>query len=212
MQYPLDAKVECTDGVCGQSKYVVINPVTDQVTHIVVKEDSDHDREYLVPVDYVTETRTDEVRLQCSKAELEQMEPFIKTTYIQEKVPDTIFGGGGGTFGMGAYYSLPYVTPEKTVYEPVEDKQVPPGELAIRRGAHVEATDGRVGRVDEFVVDPKNSHITHMVMREGHLWGKKEVVIPVSAIDNTSEDTVFLKLDKSQVEALPAFPVHRRWS
>ena len=30
---------------------------------------------------------------------------------------------------------------------------MPPGELAVRRGSHVRATDGDVGRVDEFLVD-----------------------------------------------------------
>jgi hypothetical protein len=82
----------------------------------------------------------------------------------------------------------------------------------VRRGTRVEATDGYVGQVDEFVVDPGNGHITHLVMREGHLWGKKDVVIPVSAMGDTHTDTVFLKLTKLQIESLPNFPLHRRWS
>jgi hypothetical protein len=45
-----------------------------------------------------------------------------------------------------------------------------------------------------------------LVMREGHLWGKKEVTIPLSAIGDTHEDTVFLKLDKKLIESLPIFP------
>jgi hypothetical protein len=62
------------------------------------------------------------------------------------------------------------------------------------------------------VVNPKNSHITHLVMREGHLWGKKDVIIPISAMGDTREDTIFLKLNKHQVESLPTFQVNRRWS
>jgi uncharacterized protein YifN (PemK superfamily) len=76
----------------------------------------------------------------------------------------------------------------------------------------VEATDGYVGHVDEFVVNPENGHITHLVMREGHLWGKKDVILPLSAMGDTHDDTVFLKLDKHQIASLPIFPVHRRWS
>lgn len=110
---------------------------------------------------------------------------------------------------------MPYVTPEITIYEPVENQQIPMGELTVRHGTCVEAKDGFVGHVDEFVVNPENGHITHMVMREGHLWGKKDVIIPLSAMSamgNTSEDTVFLKLDKHQITALPTFLVHRLWS
>ena len=212
MEIPLNAQVECTDGVCGRSVYVLINPVVDQVTHLVVREDSSPNTEYIVPVDVVTATIADTIRLRCSKAELEKMDPFIKTEFIEEKVPDMYSGYSGGMYGMGAYYYLPYVTPERTVHVPVEHQQIPPGELAVRRGTRVEATDGYVGKVDEFVVNPENGHITHLVMREGHLWGQKDVIIPLSAMGETREDTVFLKLDKHQIESLPTFPVHRRWS
>lgn len=211
MEIPVQAQVECTDGVCGRSVYVLINPVIEQVTHLVVKETSSPQREVIVPVDLVSATIADTVQLRCSKAELEKMDPFIQTRFVEEKVPD-LYAGSGVAYGMGTYYYWPYVTPERTVRVPVEDQQIPPGEVAVRRGTRVEATDGDVGRVDEFVVNSENGHITHLVMREGHLWGQKDVIIPLSAMGNTREDTVFLKLDKHQIESLPTFPVHRRWS
>jgi sporulation protein YlmC with PRC-barrel domain len=212
MEIPLQAQVECTDGVCGRSTYVLINPIVDQVTHLVVREDSSPHTEYIVPVDVVAETIADTIRLRCSKAELEKMDPFVETTFIKEKVPGWYSGYSGGTYGMGSFYYMPFVTPEITVYESVDHQQIPPGELTVRRGTRVEATDGYVGHVDEFVVNPENGHITHLVMREGHLWGQKDVIIPLSAMDDTREDTVFLKLDKHQIESLPTFPLHRRWS
>jgi uncharacterized protein YrrD len=212
MEIPLNAQVECTDGVYGHSEYVLIDPVTDQVTHMIVKEDSSPNTEYIVPVDSVAETIDDTIRLHCSKAELEKMDPFIKTKFIEEKAPDRQFVYVGGGMGMGSYYYFPYVSAESSVYEAVEHEQIPPGELAVRRGTRVEATDGYVGKVDEFVVNPKNGHITHLVMHEGHLWGKKDVIIPISAMGDDRRDTVFLKLDKHQIESLPTFPLHRRWS
>ncbi len=210
MEIPLNAQVECTDGVCGRSVYVLINPVIDQVTDLVVRENSSH-TEYIVPVDVVSKTIADTIQLRCSKEELEKMDPFIKTTFIEEKIPDRNFGYGGGGYGMGFSYIKPYVTPDKTVQVPTEHQEIPPGELAVRRGTRVKATDGYVGHVDEFVVNPENCHITHLVMREGHLWGQKDVIIPLSAMGETREDTVFLKLDKHQIESLPTFPLHRRW-
>ena len=211
MEIPLNAQVECTDGICGRSMYVLINPVIDQVTHVVVKEDSSHNTEYIVPIDFVTATVADTIRLRCSKAELEKLDPFITTTFIEEKVPERNLGYAGGMLGTGSYY-LPYVTADRTVYESVKSQQIPPGELAVRRGTRVEAKDGYVGKADEFVINPENGHITHMVMREGHLWGKKDVIIPISLVGDTREGTVFLKLDKLQTEFLPTFPLYRRWS
>jgi len=139
------------------------------------------------------------------------MKQFIKTTVIAKKVPDRNFGNMDGMYRIGSYY-LPFVTAEITEYETVDKQQIPAGELAIRRGTQVEATDGRVGHVDEFVINPKTDHITHLVMREGHLWGKKDVIIPVSAISQSSEEVVLLKLDKHQIESLPIFPLQRNWS
>jgi sporulation protein YlmC with PRC-barrel domain len=212
MEIPLQAQVECTDGVCGHSAYVLINPVIDKVTHLVVREDASN-TEYIVPVDLMDETIADMIRLRCSKAELKQMPPFIKTTFIEEKVPNKNFHYPGGLYGGEGYFYLPYVSSaEETIQVSVKRKQIPGGELTAHRGTRVEATDGYVGKVDEFVVNPKNGDITHLVMREGHLWGQKDVIIPLSALGTTLNDTVFLKLDKHEIESLPTFPLHRRWS
>jgi sporulation protein YlmC with PRC-barrel domain len=208
MEIPLNAQVECTDGVCGHSVYVLVDPLVDEVTNLVVQEASPPNTEYIVPVDVISATIANTIQLRCSKAEMEKMTPFVKTEFVQEILPDY----SGFRDRMGSYYYMPYVIPDIAVQVPVETQQIPPGELAIRRGTHVEATDGFVGKVDEFVVNPKNGHITHLVLREGHLWGKKDVIIPVSAMGETREDTVFLKLDKRQIESLPTFPVSRRWS
>ena len=212
MEIPLQAQVECTDGACGRSAYVLINPVIDKVTHLVVREDASN-TEYIVPVDLMNETIANTIRLRCSKAELKKMPPFIKTTFIKEKVPNKNSNYPGGLYGGEGYFYLPYVTSaEETIQVPVEHKQIPGGELTVHRGTRVEATDGYVGQVDEFVIDPVNGQITHLVMREGHLWGQKDVIIPLSALGTTLNDTVFLKLDKHQIEALPTFSLHRRWS
>jgi hypothetical protein len=211
MEIPLNAQVECTDGVCGHSVFVLINPVLDEVTHLVVREDSSS-KEYIVPIDVVSETLADTIQLSCGKAELEKMDPFIKMEFVEEKVPESYVNYGGGMYTAGSYYYMPYVTPGMTVQVPVDHRQIPPGELAVRRGTRVEATDGYVGHVDEFVVNPENCHITHLVLREGHLWGQKDVIIPISAVGEPREDTVFLTLNKHQIEFLPTFPLHRRWS
>ena len=56
--------------------------------------------------------------------------------------------------------------------------------------------NAQTGCVDEFPVDPANGHITHLVLREGHLWGQEDVTIPISEIARIEEGTVYLKLNK----------------
>jgi sporulation protein YlmC with PRC-barrel domain len=212
MEIPLQAQVECTDGICGRSVYVLIDPLFDQVAHLVVQEDLSPNTEYIVPVGFISATIADTIRLNCSKAELEQMKPFVKTEFVESKMPVQNVGFAGGMYGIGSYYYMPYDVPEITMQVPVEHLQIPLGELAVQRGTRVEAKDGYVGQVDEFVVNPETGHITYLVMREGHLWGAKNVLIPFSAMDDTGDDTLFLNIDKQRLKSLPTFPVHKLWS
>jgi sporulation protein YlmC with PRC-barrel domain len=203
MDIPVKAEVTCVDGVCGQSTYVIINPVSRRVTHVVVKQKKGLHAEHLVPLDLVANTTHDLIRLRCTTDELSKIEPFTETEYVQERIPDV-------DYLQEAYLVWPYHIPEIDTAIPITHQRIPHGELAVHRGARVEATDGHVGRVDEFLVDPVDTHITHLVLREGHLLGQKEVTIPVSHIDHIEEDTVHLSLDKHSVEVLPAIPIRRR--
>jgi len=212
MEIPLQAQVECMDGVCGRSVYVLIDPLIEQVTHLVVKENTSPNTEYVVPVGVISTTIANTIRLNCKKAELEQMKPFVKTEFVESRVPIRNVGFADGMYRIGSYYFMPYVQPEVTMQVPVEHFQIPPGEMAVQRGTRVEAKDGYVGKVDEFVVNPQTGRITYLVMREGHLWGAKNVIIPLSAMDDTGDDTLFLNMDKHQVESLPTFAVRRLWS
>ena len=64
------------------------------------------------------------------------------------------------------------------------------------------ALDGEIGKVQGFLVDPGDNHITHVLLQEGHLWGRKEVSIPISAVTGVDAG-IRLNITKKQVEDLP---------
>ncbi len=201
MDIPVNADVICEDGSCGRSTYVIIDPTTWQVTHVVVKEKGFPYVERQVSLDRVAETGHRTIRMKCTRDELAATDQFIEMEFLSGAEPYS-------SYEADEYMVWPYTLPDG-VRVPLEHQRIPPNELAVRRNAKVEATDGHVGVVDEFLVDPTNGHITHLVLREGHLWGKKEVTIPVSQIDRIEESTVWLKLDKRSIEALSAIPIKR---
>ena len=204
MDLPVNAQVQCNDGPGGRSTYVVIDPSAQQLTHLVVKDRKSPHTEFLVPIEQVEGTTPTSILLHCSSHELKKMDHFIDLEYVRVDVPSYQYLGGPQSI-------LPHsILADKKQEVMIEHEHIPEGELAVSGGADVEATDGHLGRVDEFLVDKENGHITHLVMREGHLWGQKEVAIPVSNIESMREDTVYLKLDKRDVHKLPAVPV-RRW-
>jgi sporulation protein YlmC with PRC-barrel domain len=110
--------------------------------------------------------------------------------------------GGMGMGGMGMGRGMGSV-PQAVSYD-----KVPVGDVEVRRGEHVHATDGRIGRVRGLVIDPSDYHVTHVLLDEGHLWGEKEVAIPISAVTSV-DDGVQISLTKDEVRDLPAVDVDR---
>jgi uncharacterized protein YrrD len=209
MDIPLNVDVYCTgEEVCGHSVCIILNPVTQAVTHFVVQTKGWAQLEYMVPVELIVESTPHKIQLRCSRKQLVQLDPFTHFEFLNPYgVEYPHLPPMYETDGMGIW---PYAVPEdQETAVPVED--IPYGELAIHRGAHVEAADGHIGCVDEFLVNPKNSHITHLILREGHLWGQKDITIPVTEIDHIEEDRVYLKLNKDSIEQLPGIPIKRWW-
>jgi uncharacterized membrane protein/sporulation protein YlmC with PRC-barrel domain len=200
---PLNANVECAAGPCGQSTCLIVDPSTLQVTHLVVRENKRPHTERLVPVEHAVETTPDLIRLHCTEAELGNMDPFVVTEYHQVEMPRYHVAQAQGA---PTYASAESVTVEE------EQEQIPEGELAIRSGAEVHATDGKVGQVDELLVDPESGKITHLVLKDGHPWDKKDVLMPLAAVEKVEHGIVYLKLDKQTVASMLAIPEQQRHS
>ena len=69
MDISVHTEVHCTDGLVGKSTHIVVDLVTEQVTHIVVKLKESR-REYLVPLEKITSSDREEIQLNCSKDEV----------------------------------------------------------------------------------------------------------------------------------------------
>ncbi len=200
MDIPMKAKVQCADGPAGHSTLVIIDPTNNKITHVVVKERQSPHIERLVPIRYVTDTADDLIHLCCSWRQLSEMRPLSLTEFVRADMPDV---------DDKSYECLmhPYVVPK---WVRVKHKSIPPRELAVRRGTQVIATDGTVGHVEEFVIDPASGNITHLVLLGGHLWDQEEVAIPITEIERVEERAVHLVLDRKGVKALPSVPVRRQ--
>jgi hypothetical protein len=48
MEIPINAAVSCTDGTYGDTTCVIIDPISEQITHVVVQESHDEYSEHLV--------------------------------------------------------------------------------------------------------------------------------------------------------------------
>ena len=194
---PLDARVHCSDGSAGRSTCLILDPIREVVTQVVVYDGGRPiELERVVPVERIADTTHDSILLDCTRDELRELPPFDSVGYIPREDD-----AGTRTFFW------PFARPE-AVNLPLEHERVPFGELALRRGADIEASDGHVGKLGELLVD-EEGRITHVVIMEGHLWGRREVAVPVSMVEDAAEDLVRLRVDRTAVGELPAVPVKR---
>jgi hypothetical protein len=54
-----------------------------------------------------------------------------------------------------------------------------------------------------LVVERGGHHVTHVLLREGHMRGRKEVAIPIGAVTKIGTLLIHLSLTKHQVKDLP---------
>jgi sporulation protein YlmC with PRC-barrel domain len=200
MDLALNAAVRCSDGSGGQITRIILNPLTKKVTDIVVRGPSRLGAERLVPVEEIVTATPEEVTLQLTRKALSRMQRFITHEFVPQQ--DTSMSGGAA-----ATFYWPYSIPARDTLD-VTHPAIPPEELAVRRSDRVEAIDGQIGHVDALLIDPQTEAITHLILREGHLWGRRELTIPISQIVAIEDGVVRLGVDKATVETQPAIPTH----
>jgi hypothetical protein len=209
-EFTLGARASCSDGSCGEVIRTILDPAARTVTHLVIQPGHHAADGRLVPVGLV-EPGPGEIRLRCSLADFDRLEPAEEIDLVQGVDyaggygPDAVagygnvgaMGVGGSVSGMGIGMDLGHDTPIVT------SDNVPEGETEVVRHERIHAVDGEIGRLKGFAVDPADHRVTHVLLREGHLWGRREIAIPVSAVASL-DDGIRLNITKKQVEELPS--------
>jgi hypothetical protein len=202
VEYEIGAAVTCRDGACGQLVRVVLDPVARAITHIVVEPKHRQGQERLVPVDLI-DAGAPEMCLLCSISEFDKLEYAAEIHFLSESAGD--LGYGNGEVAVWPYYGLGGAIGGGMPEAPQTyfTSRVPAGEVEVRRGEQVHASDGDIGRVHGLVIDPSNHRVTHVLLQEGHLWGKKQVSIPMQSVKAVDGEGVHLDLTRDEVRDLP---------
>ncbi len=79
------------------------------------------------------------------------------------------------------------------------------GDLAVRGDQPVHSTDGEIGKIRAVMVDAGSRRVTHILLQEGHLWGKREVAIPWGSVTSL-DGGVHLSLTSEAIKKLPEVP------
>lgn len=219
-QFTIGAEASCSDGVCGEVTRVVVDPVAETLTHLVVEPKHQQGAGRLVPL-ALLDTASSEVRLRCTLADFDKLDAADETHFLPGNRGYGGYGrgqalllpyygvGAGMGMGMGASgLGLGMTTGmgRGNLDQPVTTDLVPSGEVSVHRGDRVIALDGEIGRVQGLVIARPDHQMTHVLLQEGHLFGRKDVAIPISAV-TTVDDGIHLNISKQQVKDLPAIDI-----
>ena len=216
MRLELDKPVILDGEEVGKLGDLVVDPVAKRVTHLVVKPHHGDDTSHLVPIELAESAEGDDgkIALTCSRAEFEALPAVEEFTYL--RLDEVKTDDPNWDVGVSDILALPYYdsTGLAGPVEAVGDMgvvwdRVPKGEVELRRSSRVMSADNEyLGDVDGFLVDD-GEHITHFVLERGHLWGRREVTVPIGAVASVESDVVTLSLSMDEVGALPSHRVHR---
>lgn len=213
MRLVLGHAVHCTDAKFGELADVVIDPVSGRVTHLVVQPHGRHDSARLVPIERAS-AAGDGVALDGSIADIEALDTVHESAYL--RVGEFPVSDPDWDIGTEDVLALPLyqemdgmgIVSDPNPNVMVNYDRIPKHEVEIRRSSAVMSADGhRLGHVDGFLIG--TGETADIVLERGHLWGKREIVIPAAAVARVETDVVTLSVTKDDVDALAARRVHR---
>ena len=214
MRLDLDAKVRAHDGEeIGSVDRAIVDPRTNEVTHIVVRTGAIFGRDIMVPRSDLERANQDGdiVQLDLSKDELERFPDFVPEQYGAP--PPTWVAPAGYGFPSSGYAwpvamdpmmgPMPMVVPDEAVDDEIEE----PDQVTLTKGALVLDRDSDdIGVVDDLRFDAESGQLQGFVLRVGGalrtLFGGGDTVeVSRYQIESVGESVVKLRLAKEEVEA-----------
>ncbi len=206
-RFDIGANARCRDGLCGVVIGMIVETAGWRLSHLVVEPQHRSGLAKLVPVDLLQ--AGPEVALSCSMTDFDKLIPAEETSFLPANT------GGYGGYGPGQMVILPRLTLGDgniagsavkdlgNAFQPVVSELIPEGEAEVRGRESVTATDGEIGEIRGVVVDSATYHLTQIVLQEGHIWSRKQVTIPISAVASIGQE-LQLNMTVEEVQKLPA--------
>ena len=192
LNLPLAAPVYAGKTLVGRVEHVIVDPSHGRATWLVVRENALPNTLRLVAEKFVAATGADGVHLSCDAAKLAAMREYVLTEYY----PPSFFLH----LAADEQCKLPLAPSGWTVERPA----TPAGSVALAGHETVWATDGKVGRLDGVHVEAHTGRVIELLLRQGHLWGAREVAIPAGLVAAYEDGIVRLAVDTAAIGALPS--------
>jgi hypothetical protein len=204
VNFDIGAHAACLDGRCGRLALLVVDPVSESVTDLVIRRGISHKNDHVVSIDKVVEITEGEIHLGMRTKDLEMCPVYREVAF---RVPARGWNNAQDKPEYIRYAISPYegiggqsVTPSRSqhYHEGVEF-----GSTVIGGGTQVRCRQGEAGIVDHVLVDCHTGQITHLVVKRP--MRPEFHIVPAEAIERVDDDSVLLTLTREEVSALPMY-------
>jgi hypothetical protein len=154
----------------------------------------------LVPLNLVdVDPVTAKIRFRCTIAEFGKLDPASRTMLLEVSGANPDVRDQDQLPFSRSVASTHLANPPSVTYD-----TLPPGEVAVRGREPVNATDGDIGQIQGHVVDSGSHQVTHVLLQEGQMFGRRVVAIPIGAATRVDQEGIQLNITEQQVEDLPS--------
>lgn len=207
----------------GKINRIILDPATNEVTHLVVQKGWLFSEDKVVPFEMVNSADEDKVVLNKDRENFEELPPFEESHFVRTRDADLSPGerssspsgdvsrGGNPRYSFApAYYWYPPVgylgyplgyygwPPMETV------RNIPQETVPLKEGTDVMSSDGEhVGDVERLFVSPDSNKATHFVISQGLFKDRK--LVPAHWVKSVGEDKIHLSVSAELLESLPTF-------
>jgi uncharacterized protein YrrD len=201
----------------GRVNRFVLDPASNEVTHIVIQKGWLLPEDKVVPFSMVNSSEEEKLVLNEEVDDFDQLPSFEETHFVRatEDHPNDLTPPGDIVYQYApGYYWYP-VSPNlgysgfglayNTWPSAETTRNIPDDTVPLKEGTDVISSDGEhVGDVERLILEPASNQVSDFVISQG-LFFKERKLVPASWIQSVEEDKVYLVVPSRLLERLPAY-------
>ena len=201
MNLEIGSEVLGPDGKLGTLTQIVIEPLGERVTHVVVERGGLTPWEKLVPTEHLTRTEGDRVWTDLTHHEMEALPDtvgFTGTAPAPATPSDVPLGDLRPVGLLWPSNVLGWYLPSHQASTPAHPhSNLPPGTHGLKSGTEVYCRDGKVGHLDEVLYDEESGKATGVIIRKGFFFAR-ELEAPIDWVESIN-DQIHLKVRSDEI-------------
>lgn len=198
----------------GKINRFILDPGTNEVTHIVVQKGWLLPADKVVPIAMISSATDEKIVLNEEIRDFDELPAFEETHYVELTEADMPPTGYPTYSYAPAYYwyppsgyiGYPRFGAEYYGWPPVvTTRNIPADTVPLKEGTDVISSDDEhVGEVERIFLDSQSHKATHFLISQGTFL-KERKLVPAHWIRSVEEDKVQLSVPAQLLERLPAY-------